>query len=733
MRSLATWCFRHRRTVLAAWLLLIITVFGLSRATGTSYNNSFSLPSTDSTKALNLLKAHAPQQSGDTEQVVVASTGGATLTDPAVRNQVNALLAKLATLPNVTTVGSPYAAQGSGQISADHTVAFANLTYNKQENLLSNSAGTALVNTARSFDTTHLKVAVNGQVAAKANQTSLGGVGIGIGAAAIVLLLVFGSLLAMSLPLLSALIALLAAISVIGMLTHVISMPDFSSQLVLLIGLGVGVDYALFIVSRFRQGLLAGKDVESAVVAAVDTSGRAVIFAGTVVCIAMLGMFALGVSLLNGVGIAASIAVLFTMATSITLLPAMLGFIGPRVLSRRQRARLQGSPAATESGLWWRWSSFVAGRPAAPALVALALVVVLAIPFFHMRLGSSDAGNDAPSTTTRQAYDLLAKGFGPGFNGPLQIVAQLSGPGDQAALDRVATGIAHQPGVVSVTAPRVLSSSGGTEIAVFDAYPTTSPQAAATTKLIHALRNHVIAPAEAGTGMHVYIGGNTATFADFSQVLGSKLPLFIGLVVLLSFLLLSAVFRSLVIPLMSAVMNLVSAGAAFGILSAAYVWGWGGSLLGASRAGPIEAFLPVMMFAILFGLSMDYQVFLVSRVHEEWQRTGDNTEAVKRGLAISGPTITAAAAIMILVFASFILGGQRVIQEFGLGLAASVLVDAFLIRVAIVPGVMFLIGKANWWFPRSIERVLPRLSVEPTADDETDPQPALAGVGPSTD
>jgi RND superfamily putative drug exporter len=704
----------------------MVSLFGASRAVGTAYNNSFSLPSTDSTKALNLLKAHAPNESGDSEQVVVATTGGTTLTDPAVRSQVDALLARLRALPNVTTVDSPYANEGGGQMSGDRTVGFANLTYDEQDVSISTAAAKSMVKTARSFDTSTLTVAVNGQVAEKAHNPSLGGVGFGILAAAVVLFLVFGSLLAVSLPLISALIALVAATSTIGLFTHAIRMPDFTSELVPLIGLGVGVDYALFIVSRFRQGVQAGKDLEGAAISAVDTSGRAVLFAGTIVCIAMLGMFALGVSLLNGVGVAASIVVLFTMATSVTLLPAMLGFWGPRLLTRRQRTNLPDGAVAGSDGLWSRWSNLMARQPAGPALVSLVLIVALAIPFFHMRLGASDAGNDAPSTTTRQAYDLLAKGFGPGFNGPLQIVAQLSRPGDEAAFDGVATGVAHQSGVVSVTAPRVLGRNDGIEVATFEAYPTTAPQATATTRLIHNLRKHVIARAEARTGLRVYIGGDTATFADFSTVLGSKLPLFVTIVVLLSFLLLAVVFRSLVVPLMSAVMNLLSVGAAFGVLSAAYVWGWAGSPLGASRAGPIEAFIPVMMFAILFGLSMDYQVFLISRIHEEWQHTTENTEAVKRGLAISGRTITAAAAIMILVFASFILGGERIIKEFGLGLAAAILLDAFLIRVAIVPAVMFAIGNANWWFPRSLDRILPRLSVE-APDEQTSPSvPAMA-------
>jgi RND superfamily putative drug exporter len=517
------------------------------------------------------------------------------------------------------------------------------------------------------------------------------------------------------------------AISINGLITHALSMPDYTTQLVLLIGLGVGVDYALFIVTRFRQSLTASRDVETSLVTAVDTSGRAVIFAGTIVCIAMLGMLALGVEQLSAIGLAASVAVLFTLLTSITLVPALLGLFGLRVLSRRQRAKLQTGAEPREGQMWMRWSSFVARRPAVPALAALGILLVIAAPFLHMRLGSPDAGNDPPSSTTRQAYDLLAKGFGPGFNGPLQIVAEVSGPGDQARLDRVIAAVSHTPGVVSTTLPQVLSNTGGTQIVALDAYPSTSPQAAATSRLIDHLRHQVIAPSETGSTLRVYIGGDTATFADFANVLGSKLPLFVAVVVLLSFVLLVVVFRSLLLPLMSAAMNLLSVGAAFGVITAAYVWGWGGAPLDASRAGPILPFLPVMMFAILFGLSMDYQVFLLTRIHEEWLHTGDNREAVRRGLAISGRTITAAAAIMILVFASFILGGLSVIKAFGLGLAAGVFLDAFLIRVAMVPAVMFVFGKANWWFPRWLDRVLPHLSVEPQAEHTRAPMPTLVG------
>jgi RND superfamily putative drug exporter len=719
MRALATWSFRHRKLVLAGWLVVVAGIFMSSLAAGTRYSSSFSLPNTDSTKALNLLQADAPAQSGDTEQVVVASASGATLTTPAVHAQVNALLAKLATLPDVKSVVSPYSAAARAQMNASHTVAFANLNYGKVGNQISSSQAQQLVSTARSFDTRQLSVAVGGQVAGNATGVSLGGVYYGVIAAAVVLFLVFGSLLAMTLPLLSAVLALFASLGVIGMLSHVIGIADFTTQLVPLIGLGVGVDYALFIVTRFRQGLRAGLDAETAVVTAVRTSGRAVFFAGSVVCIALLGMLALGVSILNGVGIASGIAVLFTMATSLTLLPALLGLMGTRVLSRRQR-RAVHEDADPESGRWWRYAGAIAHRPVIPAVLALAVIGILSVPFFSLRLGSTDAGSDPPGSTTRQAYDTLAKGFGPGFNAPLLFTAKLGGPGDRAAVQRAVTAVSHQPGVAKVSPPQILTGPAG-QVVTIEAFPTTSPQASATTNLILHLRSDVIPKAEAGSSLHIYIGGNTATFTDFAHVVGSKMPLFVTVVVALSVLLLALVFRSIVIPLTAAVMNLFSAGAALGVLSAAYVWGWGGAPLDASRAGPITPFLPVMIFAILFGLSMDYQVFLVSRIREEWLRTGSNSEAVRRGLAITGRTITAAAAIMILVFASFILGGDLIIKEFGLGLAVAVLVDAFVIRMAIVPATMFLLGRSNWWFPAKLDRALPSFGTESLDEPPAEP------------
>jgi RND superfamily putative drug exporter len=504
-------------------------------------------------------------------------------------------------------------------------------------------------------------------------------------------------------------------------------MASFSSQLSLLIGLGVGVDYALFIVTRYRQGLQRGKSVEDAIVDSVDTSGRAVMFAGMTVCIALLGMFALGVSFLYGVAIAASVVVAFTVLAALTLLPATLGFFGVRVLGRKaRRALAAGQLTTSDSGGWWeRWTNFMRARPALIATAAVLVMAVIAIPFFSMRLGSSDAGSDPTSSTTRQAYDLLAKGFGPGYNGPLQLVAQVGGPGQQAAFAKVTTAVADTKGVVRVTPPVTIPGHDGAPgVATANVYPIGSPQAASTSDLLSTLRTQVVPKASAGTGVHVLIGGQTAIFADFSSVLSSKLPLFIGVVVLLSFLLLAAVFRSLVIPATAALMNLLSAGAAFGVITAVFQFGWFSSLLGVNSTGPIEAFIPVMMFAILFGLSMDYEVFLVTRIYEEWNKTHDNRLAVARGLASTGSTITAAATIMVLVFASFILGGQVIIEMFGLGLAAAVLLDALIVRSIIVPGVMLILGKANWWLPRSLDRLLPHLNVEGDVNDDQPPQPA---------
>ena len=526
-----------------------------------------------------------------------------------------------------------------------------------------------------------------------------------------ILLLTFGSVVAMGLPIITALVALGTGLSLVTLATHVFDTSNFTPALAAMIGLGVGIDYALFIVTRFRAGLRDGLDVDDAVLNAMDTSGRAVLFAGATVVIALLGMFALGVSFLYGPAVASSLAVLLTMTASLTLLPAMLSKIGRRVDRWRVPGFGRQKPAGT--GFWYRWSRLIQRRPWPAAIVSAALLIVLAIPVFSIQLGSADAGTDPSSTTTRRAYDLLAAGFGAGFNGPLQIVAELPRQGAVAGLPALRAAVARQPGVVRVTPARV-NPAGNTALLL--AYPTTSPQSVKTKDLVDRLRSDTIPAIARTTGIRAHVGGTTAIFEDFAAYLNSKLPLFIGIVVALSALLLMVVFRSVLVPLKAVAMNLLSIGASFGVVVAIFQWGWLAGVVGVDRTAPIQAFLPVMVFAIVFGLSMDYEVFLMSRIHEEWVRGRNASEAVASGLANTGRVITAAATIMVCVFASFALGDDLTVKLFGIGLAVAVFLDAFVIRTALVPAIMYLLGEKAWWLPRWLDRVLPRVGVEPSPD-----------------
>jgi len=703
MRALARWSFTHRRTVLAGWLVAVIALTLIHSVAGSAYRDSFRLHGTDSFDALELLKQAAPKAAGDTDRIVLATKQGK-LTDPATQARIKQMLADVAKQRHVASVGKP-AISPSGQIG------FVSFNFDLQANRLDLNDIQQVIDTAKKAETKNLQVELGGQAIENANPGGTGGTAPGFLAAAIVLFLVFGSLLSMLLPLLTAGFALGAGIAAIGLLSHAIGTPEFSSELSLLIGLGVGVDYALFIVTRHRQGLLRGSSIEDAAVDAVDTAGRAVLFAGITVCIALLGMFALGVSFLYGVAIAASLVVAFTVIAALTLLPAMLGFFGLKILRRKERRTLAGGTFSEtdESPAWGRWARRLERHPALLAAAAAIVMLVLATPFLSLRLGSADQGSDPTSTTTRQAYDLLAKGFGPGFNGPLQLVAKTPTAQDRADFARITAAAARTPGVVASTPPK----QAGGNVTTAEIVPRGSPQAESTTKLLRSLRNDVIPQASQGTHIDVLVGGQTAIFEDFSHVLASKLPLFIGVVVLLSFLLLTVVFRSLVIPTMAAAMNLLSVAAGFGVVVAVFQWGWAASLIGLDKSGPIEAFVPVLTFAILFGLSMDYEVFLVSRMYEEWHKRRNNEEAVVHGLAATGRTITAAAAIMVLVFAAFVLGGFRVIKLFGVALAAAILLDAVIVRSILIPGLMLLAGNANWAFPKALDRRLPRVNVEP--------------------
>jgi RND superfamily putative drug exporter len=542
-----------------------------------------------------------------------------------------------------------------------------------------------------------------------------GGIGpaelIGILAAIVILLVAFGSLLAMGLPILVALFGIGIGLGFVELLSHVIATPDFATQLASMIGIGVGIDYALFIVTRYRQGLDEGFAPEHAVVRAIDTAGRAVVFAGCTVVISLLGLFLMDVDFVNGMAVGTSVTVGVVMLASITLLPAVLGFAGrtiDRFSIRRSRA-----PKPPERTLWYRWSRVVQRRPWAALLGGLALLVALAIPMLSMRLAFPDAGGNPTSDTTRRAYDLVADGFGAGFNGPLILAAEYPKGADAAALDTLVSRLQHTPDVAAVVGPQA-SPSG--DAAVIRVIPVSAPQSQTTSDLVSSLRDDVIPQAVQGSDVQVHVGGLTASSIDVSERLSSRLPIFIGAVLVLSFLLLMAVFRSLLVPLKAVIMNLLSIGAAYGVVVAVFEWGWFGNLLGVEQTGPIAPFIPMMMFAILFGLSMDYEVFLLSRIREEYDRTGDNAVAVADGLASTARVITAAALIMVTVFGSFVLGDATTIKLFGLGLATAILVDATVVRMVLVPATMELLGDRNWWFPRWLDRIIPRLHVEAGPD-----------------
>jgi putative drug exporter of the RND superfamily len=731
MRSLARWCFVHRRIVLLAWIVGLVGLTALHSAAGSAYSDNFKLPHTESFDAVRLLQRNAPKVSGDTEQVVIAVDSGK-VTDPGPRAKFETLLGKLSHFPHVTTIASPYTVAGARQIASSGQIAYANVTFDAQSNKVGNDAAKRFVSLITGSAANGVQFQVEGQVAQQGRQNNdQSSLFYGFIFAAVVLFIVFGSLLAMLLPLVTAGVSLGAGIAVIGLLTHVISMASFSDQLALLIGLGVGVDYALFIVTRYKQGVMRGLTREDAIVESLDTSGRAVLFAGIIVCIAMLGMFALGVSFLYGVAVAASIAVAFTVLAALTLLPALLGFFGRFVLRRRERRSLSENKLSVtdESRAWRRWTDWMERRPAAFAIAAAAVMVIIAIPFLSMRLGSADAGSDPASSTTRKAYDLLAKGFGPGYNGPIQLVAEVHSAAQVADFARVEQAVASTPGVVGSTRPAVIPGvNGHASVALANVYPKGSPQDVSTADLLHKLRGTVIPAAQHGTGLRVLTAGNTAIFDDFSHVLSRKLPLFITIVVLLSFLLLMCVFRSIAIPLTAATMNILSTGAALGVVTAIFQKGWLASLIGVDSKGPIEAFLPVLVFPIVFGLSMDYEVFLVSRIFEEWHRRRDNKEAVAHGLAATGRTITAAAAIMVLVFGAFVLGGDRVIKLFGVGLASAVLLDAVIVRSVLVPSLMMMLGDWNWRLPGFLDRLLPHFRVEGEAARTSGQPPPEAAV-----
>jgi putative drug exporter of the RND superfamily len=724
MRALAHWCMAHRRRVIVTWLAVAILATVLAQSVGTNYVSVFSLPGTESQRVSDLLKREFRAQSGDVDTIVFHTSQG-TVDSPAVRGAIVPLLTRVSTLPHVAAVLSPYARTGAVQISPDRTTAFATVNYDKQANLLASDVGKPLLDGVKAVHLPGLQVAAGGEVVEQAEGFSVGpATGVGVIAALVILLITFGSLAAAGMPLITAGLGLITGVALIELTTHLTNLSNISPDLALMIGLGVGIDYALFIVTRFRESYIAFGDVERSVVEAMDTSGRAILLAGATVVIALLGMFATGVAFMYGLAIAAVIAVLLTLAASLTLLPAMLSRFGARLVRpragrvfhrhREQAQAADGAAAAAAApahSAWRRWSQTVQAHPWPLTIVSLAVILGLMAPVLALRLDQSDAGNDPTNVSSRHAFDLLAQGFGQGFNGPLLVVAELAGRDQTATLPALGAAVKATPGVVAVTEPQI-SPSGA--VAVMKVYPDSAPQALATTNLVNRLRNDVLPPLKRSTGVPVLVGGFTAGAIDFSHVLSGKLPLFFAIVILLSALLLLLVFRSVVIPVQAAIMNLLTIGAALGVTVAVFQWGWLGGPLGVQK-GPIEAWVPVIMFAVVFGLSMDYEVFLISRIREQWLRTGDASEAVAEGITLTGRVITAAAAIMVCVFLSFVLGDQRTLKEFGLVLAVAVFLDAVVVRCLLLPAVLELLGPTTWRLPRWLDARLPHINIEGSA------------------
>ncbi|MET8603292.1 MMPL family transporter [Streptomyces rubiginosohelvolus] len=693
---MAGWAQRHRWAAIVLWVAVVAAITLGSSAAGSAYKNDFTLPGTDSQAATDLFKKHGSDQAGDSVEIVFKDTDG--VTD--ARAAIEPMLDEVQRMAGVADVRSPFT--DSSAVSKDGTIAYASVTLDGKVEDVPKEDVARIIDVAQDIGSDNLQVEVGGEAARNAEDKAGPTAELaGIVAALVILVLLFGSLLAASLPLITALFAVGGAIGLIALASHLFTVADFTPPILMLVGLGVGVDYALLIFYRYRQELVAGVQPDEAGRKALDSAGRTVFFAGCTVIVALLGLVALGLGSLQGIALAVAITVLITMAASLILLPALLALFGRRlqahVLKQTAKATKKGR---AEGDRWRTMARAVQRRPIPTLLVGVIALLALSAPAISMRLGFADSGNDPEETTSRQAYSLLAEGFGPGFNGPLIVLVK----GGQAAGEAVRTQLAETDGIAQ-TSPALPSEDG--ELSTVFVYPTTSPQAEGTVDLLHHLRDDVAPPLERDTGADILVGGSTAASQDVSETLAARLPLFVAVVVGVSSLLLLLVFRSIWIPVKAAVLNLLSISAALGVITLVFQHGWFGA-----QSGPIEAFIPALIFAIVFGLSMDYEVFLVSRIHEEWIRTKDHSLAVREGVASTGKVITAAAAIMMFVFGAFVLSSDRMLQQFGLGLAVAIFLDAVVIRCLIVPAVMQKLGTWAWWLPAPLARKLPKVSVE---------------------
>ncbi|MBK9741021.1 MAG: MMPL family transporter [Actinobacteria bacterium] len=783
MPVLSAWAVRRPIIALISWFIAVAAVVGLGLTVGGDLNDSFDLPDTESKVATDLLTSSGTDTSRlDSGATIVWSPTTGTAVDEATAAKVVPMLEGIAALPSVACVTNPLDPQGASlgtacqpggafdpeamkaltpeelqtlgsafsTVSPDGRVAYASVTFAGDGTEVSTADAKAILDEVKALNSDELRVGAQGQVLEFAGQEPPSSEAIGLLVAIIILLIAFGSIVAAGMPIVVALVGLTMGQMAVLVAANFLDVATFAPTLAAMIGLGVGIDYALFVMNRFRQAVLAGRDPKDAAMESVETAGRAVLFAGGTVIIALLGLFVLRINFFNGLSVAAAVTVLMVMLSALWMLPALLSLLGNKALSLRLPWGKKPGSVHGEGKAWAHYGRLLQKRPIIPTLLALAVVVVLAIPMFSLRQGFSDDSGKPEGSPSRIAYDLRAEGFGPGSNGPFVVVADLSDATSPEALGTIVAGLASAEGVAGTspsaeTLPIIgkLQAAAGAQagaepqspVVAIAVYPASEPQDEATTELLQRLREDVNPALEASTGAKLYVGGTQAITSDFTTVLGEALPIFLAIVVGLGFLALMLLFHSLVIPLTAAITSLLSFSAAMGITVAVFQWGWFNDLLRVPGTGPIFPFLPIMVFSILFGLSMDYQVFLVSRMQEEWNRIGDNSAAVRRGLAGSGRVVVIAAAIMSSVFLAFVPATNGTIKLFGVALASAVLIDAFIVRLVLVPSVMSMLGKANWWLPGWLDRILPEVHIEPgedeIADDEIigDDKEAAATVG----
>ena len=719
LESWARLLVRRKRTVLALGFVILVLLAVTSLRFGGDFSDNFRIPGSEAQRAFDLLEERFQREAGSDARLVWVVDEGDVLA-ASVRAPLEQLLRDASSLDGVLFVSNPY--ESPGAISADQRSAFATIRFDGRPSNAPQASVAALVALVEDVREPGLRIEAGGEVIADFESEGLGKAElIGLAAAAIVLLVAFGSIVAMGLPLVTALLGLGVGFLLIRFAAIPLDISSFAPSFAAMLGIGVGIDYALFVTTRFREGLAAGWTVERSVIVAMTTAGRSVAFAGVVVVVALLGLYAIGIPFVANLGLSAAIVVLVAVVIALTILPALLLLIGHNI-DRWSVPIFRGSPGAASSdpataGFWFRFSTLVQRHAVIFFVLGTGVLLVLSVPLLSAELGTSDEGNNPESFASRRAYDLLVEGFGPGFNGPFILVVEDDQPLDGAALARLAKAVSVDPNVAAVLPPS-LNSAGDT--AVITVIPGTSPQDGATRALVSRLRSDTIPAALSRIqgSPAVFVAGSTAAFVDVAERIEDRLALFFLIVVGFAMVLLLVAFRSVTLPIKAALLNLLAISASMGVVIAIFQWGWGRELIGLDQTGPIESFLPMFMFAILFGLSMDYEVFLLSRIRERYLENGDPSEAVAHGISTSARVITAAAAILVTVFGSFVFGDERVLKEFGLGLAFAIFIDATLVRLVLVPAVMQLMGRASWWMPAWLDRLLPSISVDPVPHDE---------------